>query len=242
MKNLFIFIALSVLFSCAKKEDADVKKIIEDADIKKVVSAAYPNVNIENIKKIDENFHEIIINNQIYYATNDGKYLIVGNVINLDTKESITENTKMKQRLAVIESIDPNNMIIYKPQKSNHIMTVFTDSSCPYCQKLHNEIDDLVSNGITIKYVLFSRNGNDNEAYNDMVSVWCSEDKQQALDMLFDSSFIKPKNCDNPIGSNYSKAMSLQVNGTPMIFFEDGSVIPGYVSSDKIIDALSSNQ
>ena len=41
----------------------------------------------------------------------------------------------MKQRIAVIESIDPNNMIIYKPQKSNHIMTVFTDSSCPYCQK-----------------------------------------------------------------------------------------------------------
>ena len=80
--------------------------------------------HIYKSKKIDENFHEIKINNQIYYATNDGKYLIVGNVIDLDTKESITENTKMKQRIAVIESIDTNNMIIYNPQKSNHIMTV----------------------------------------------------------------------------------------------------------------------
>ena len=41
--------------SCAKKEDADINKIVSDA---------YPNVSIESLKKIDENFHEIIINNQ----------------------------------------------------------------------------------------------------------------------------------------------------------------------------------
>ena len=40
--------------SCAKKEDADINKIVSDA---------YPNVSIESLKKIDENFHEIIINN-----------------------------------------------------------------------------------------------------------------------------------------------------------------------------------
>ncbi len=42
--------------SCAKKEDADINKIVSDA---------YPNVSIESLKKIDENFHEIIINNQL---------------------------------------------------------------------------------------------------------------------------------------------------------------------------------
>ena len=39
-------------------------------------------------------------------------------------------------------------------------MTVFTDSSCPYCQKLHNEIPDLLENNVEVRYVLFSRNGN----------------------------------------------------------------------------------
>ena len=71
-----------------------------------------------------------------------------------------------------------------------------------------------------------------------MVSVWCSENRRKSLDDLFDNSFIEKVKCKNPIDDNYSKAMSLQVNGTPMIFFEDGSVIPGYVSSDKIIEAL----
>ena len=65
MKNLFVFLSLMLFMSCAKKEDVNIK----GSYIKN-----YPNVDIENIKKIDENFHEIIINNQIYYATNDGKF------------------------------------------------------------------------------------------------------------------------------------------------------------------------
>jgi thiol:disulfide interchange protein DsbC len=132
MKNIFLFLTLTLLVSCAKKDDAEI-------DIRKTISNAYPDIAIDEIKKIDENFHEIIINNQIYYATNDGKYLIIGNVIDLSTKESITENTKMNQRLSIINSIDMNNLMIFKPDKTNHILTIFTDTSCPYCQKLMND-------------------------------------------------------------------------------------------------------
>ena len=46
----------------------------------------------------------------------------------------------------------------------------------------------------------------------------------------------------NPIADNYLIARDLKVNGTPMIYMEDGSVIPGYVSSDKIIDALAEDR
>ena len=56
MKSIFITLSLILFVSCAKKEDADINKIVSDA---------YPNVSIESLKKIDENFHEIIINNQI---------------------------------------------------------------------------------------------------------------------------------------------------------------------------------
>jgi len=45
--------------------------------------------------------------------------------------------------------------------------------------------------------------------------------------------------CNNPIKDNYNLASDLNVNGTPMIFIEDGTVIPGYVSSKKIIDVLA---
>ena len=52
MKSIFIMLSLILFVSCAKKEDADINKIVSDA---------YPNVSIESLKKIDENFHEIIM-------------------------------------------------------------------------------------------------------------------------------------------------------------------------------------
>jgi thiol:disulfide interchange protein DsbC len=229
MKNILLLIAIMLLVSCAKKDEVDL-------DIRKTVSNAYPDVVIDEIKKIDDNFHEIIINKQIYYATNDGKYLIVGNVINLNTKESITENTKMNQRLSIIDSIDMKNFMIFKPKKTDHILTIFTDTSCPYCQKLHNEIPDLLENNIEIRYVLFSRNGNDVDAYQQLVSAWCSDDKVDALEDLFAGDILEDiSNCENPIARNFDYAGSLSVEGTPTIFLEDGRIIPGYQNYENIL-------
>jgi len=229
MKNILLLITIMLLVSCAKRDEVDV-------DIRKTVSNAYPDVAIDEIKKIDDNFHEIIINKQIYYATNDGKYLIVGNVINLNTKESITENTKMNQRLSIINSIDMKNFMIFKPKKTDHILTIFTDTSCPYCQKLHNEIPDLLENNIEIRYVLFSRNGNDVDAYQQLVSAWCSADKIDALEDLFSGDILDDaSNCENPIARNFDYAGSLSVEGTPTIFLEDGRIIPGYQNYENIL-------
>ena len=229
MKNILLLITIMLLASCAKRDEVDL-------DIRKTVSNAYPDVAIDEIKKIDDNFHEIIINKQIYYATNDGKYLIVGNVINLNTKESITENTKMNQRLSIIDSIDMKNFMIFKPKKTDHILTIFTDTSCPYCQKLHNEIPDLLENNIEIRYVLFSRNGNDVDAYQQLVSAWCSADKVDALEDLFSGDILDDvSNCENPIARNFDYAGSLSVEGTPTIFLEDGRIIPGYQNYKNIL-------
>ena len=229
MKNILLLITIMLLVSCAKKDEVNV-------DIRKTVSNAYPDVAIDEIKKIDDNFHEIIINKQIYYATNDGKYLIVGNVINLNTKESITENTKMNQRLSIIDSIDMKNFMIFKPKKTDHILTIFTDTSCPYCQKLHNEISDLLENNIEIRYVLFSRNGNDVDAYQQLVSAWCSANKVDALEDLFAGDILDDiSNCENPIARNFDYAGSLSVEGTPTIFLEDGRIIPGYQNYENIL-------
>tara|TARA_B100000035_G_C21014096_1_gene560985 strand:- start:86 stop:787 length:702 start_codon:yes stop_codon:yes gene_type:complete len=232
MKNILILLATVLIVSCAKKKD--------DPDIRMVVSEAYPNVTIESLKKIDNNFHEIIINKQIYYATNDGKYLIVGSVIDLDTKESITENTKMSQRLSIINEIDKKNLIIYKPEKPKHTLTIFTDSSCPYCQKLHNEIPRLLENNIEVRYVLFSRNGNNVEAYNQLVSAWCSEDRLNAIDSLFTGDLLDDiDQCDNPMDKNFEYAGLLSVEGTPTIFLEDGRIIPGYQNYKNILSFIN---
>jgi len=234
MKKLYLILVTLCLVSCSQTEEG------EQLDIKKTISDAYPTVDIKDIKKIDNNFHEIIINNQIYYATNDGKYLIIGNVIDLQTKESITENTKMKQRLSIINSIEKENLVIYKPEQTKHVLTIFTDTSCPYCQKLHNEVPRLLENGIEVRYILFSRNGDGVEAYKQLASAWCSKNKEEAVESLFEGDILDDVDiCENPLNKNSEYASLLSVEGTPTIFLEDGRVIPGYQNSEKIITFIN---
>ena len=233
MNKLLVVLMLLFTISCSKSDAT-----IDEA--RKSLEKQYPNIQISSIIKIDQDFFEVKVGEEIYYLTLDLKHLIAGNIIEMSTGNNITENSYKKTRLDYLSQISDDDVILYSSDNSKHTLTIFSDTSCPYCQKLHNEIDNLISNQVSVKYVLFSRNGSDNDAYNNMVSVWCSKDKKKSLDELFDGSFIEPKTCDNPIDNNYTKAMNLKVNGTPMIFFSDGSVIPGYVSSDKIIEALMS--
>ena len=232
MKN--ILIAFSIfLVSCSSSYEVD--------DAEKVFTEKYPNLKIESIEKIDNSFFEIIIRDQIFYLTSDLKHLLAGNIINIKTGNNLTEARIKKHRLSLLENILDSDTVIYKPKKTSHVITIFTDVSCPYCKKLHDEIDKLLENNVEIRYVLFSRNGQDDGAYRDMVSIWCSVNKKELIKKAFNDDFLSQKDCKNPLDKNYRLGYELRVNGTPMIFTEDGTVIPGYLPYKKILEILKSS-
>lgn len=233
MRKIFLTILITLMVTSCSTNTNSI------GDAKDAMTEKYPNIKINSIEQVNDSFFEITIQDQLYYLTSDFKHLIIGNVIDFKTGKNLTENRLKKERVKYLSEISDKDIVVYKPEKTEYTITIFTDTSCPYCQKLHNEVSELLSNNIEIHYVLFSRNGNDDDAYNDMVSIWCSDNQKKALDKAFANDFLETKTCTNPIADNYLIARDLKVNGTPMIYMEDGSVIPGYVSSDKIIDALA---
>ena len=58
---------------------------------------------------------------------------------------------------------------------------VFTDTSCPYCSRLHEEIGALSDANIRVRYLLYPRAGLDSDAAKQLESVWCSDDPQNAM-------------------------------------------------------------
>ncbi len=224
-----------MLVSCSQHDATSYTT--KDAEERFVKS--YPDLKIDSIEKINNSFFEILIGEQIFYLTSDLNYLLAGNIIELDSGINLTQQKIENFRISVLKTLDKRDTIIYQPKKIDHIITVFTDVSCPYCKKLHNEIPDLLKNNIEVRYVLFSRNGIDDDAYADMASLWCSEDKKDLLETAFEGDFIKEEKCENPLAKNLELAYSLRVNGTPMIFTESGKVIPGYVPYKQILNTLN---
>ena len=231
----FLIVSLLVLVSCSQQNDQSYS--IEDAQDKFIKT--YPDLEIDSIEKINNSFFEILIGEQIFYLTADLNYLLAGNIIELNSGINLTQQKIESFRLSVLEKLDNNNVIIYKPKRTDHVITVFTDVSCPYCKKLHNEIPDLLQNNIEVRYVLFPRNGIDDDAYMNMASLWCSENKKELLEKAFEGDFIDEAKCDNPLSTNLELAYALRVNGTPMIFTESGKIIPGYVPYKQILRALN---
>ncbi|MDC9435736.1 thioredoxin fold domain-containing protein, partial [Clostridioides difficile] len=55
-------------------------------------------------------------------------------------------------------------MIVYKAPDEKHVITVFTDITCGYCHKLHEEMKDYNALGITVRYLAFPRQGLESQA------------------------------------------------------------------------------
>jgi thiol:disulfide interchange protein DsbC len=130
-------------------------------------------------------------------------------------------------------------MVIFAPaEKTDHTVTVFTDIDCGYCRKLHNEITDYTQNGIKVRYLMFPRAGFNSESYHKAVSVWCAENRQEAMTRAKRGESVTPKKCPNPVQEQAELGQSLGVQGTPSIILENGQMIPGYVPAAQLAQML----
>jgi len=169
------------------------------------------------------------VNGDIVYATSDGKYLIQGRVIDLETREDLTEGAKSELRQEMMDEIDASKQIVFTPEEPTYELTVFTDIDCGYCRKLHEQVDEYNKAGIAIRYMAFPRAGIGSRSYEKAVTVWCSDDQLQAMTSAKAGEEMEPIQCDNPVAEQYQLGMAMGVSGTPALLTADGQLIPGYV-------------
>jgi thiol:disulfide interchange protein DsbC len=142
---------------------------------------------------------EVSFGPQVFYISEDGRYLIQGHVLDLQTRTDITEARQGELRKTVIAAIGEENMVTFAAAKPKHTVTVFTDIDCGYCRKLHAEIKETNDLGISVRYLFFPRSGPNTESYYKAESVWCAKDRQQAMTDAKAGKDVPRKTCDNPI-------------------------------------------
>jgi len=175
--------------------------------------------------------YELVSGSKIYYVTQDGGYLIEGSLIDVKANKDLTEDRLGEARIAQLDKIGLNNMIVFKPKKTIHAVYVFTDIDCGYCRKLHSEMDQYLNLGIEVRYLFFPRAGVDSDSYNKAVAVWCAKDRNAALTKAKKGEGIEMKQCDNPVKAHMQLGEEFGASGTPMIVTDKGNIIPGYVNA-----------
>lgn len=183
---------------------------------------------------------EVQLNNEILYMSTDGRYLMQGRLVDLETQTDLTDAAKSVLRSEKLSGLDESKMVSFGPEDTEYELMVFTDTSCGYCRRLHEQIDDYIDEGIRINYLAFPRAGVGSETYDIMVSVWCADDPQDAMTIAKSGHQPPPEKCDNPVEEQYQLGKSLGVTGTPSMMTLDGDMIPGYVPPKQLRQRLDS--
>jgi thiol:disulfide interchange protein DsbC len=183
--------------------------------------------------------YEVVMKSQVLYLSQDGRFAIQGNLIDLKARSNLTQTRLDNLRAKVVATVSEDKMIIFAPaEPAKHTVTVFTDIDCGYCRKFHSEINSYNQNGIKVRYLLYPRTGIDSDSYNKAVSVWCAQDRQEALTRAKRGETIEQKSCPNPVKEEYELGRSLGLQGTPTIVLENGQMLPGYVSAADLAKML----
>jgi thiol:disulfide interchange protein DsbC len=189
-----------------------------------------------------ENMYLLDTSKGLFYATKDGKHLFAGNLFSLDGGVvNLTAKYKTKQAQSKFSEYK-DTMITYKAKEEKHSVYVFTDITCGYCKKLHDQIDDYNDLGITVNYIAYprnglGRNGEGTSTSKKMDTIWCEDDKKVALDTAIKAPYTVPTNtqCTSPVEAHYNLGQALGVGGTPAIYASTGKKISAYLSPEKLL-------
>ena len=181
--------------------------------------------------------YQVMYGTEIVYLSADGQYFISGDLLNLKTRENLSEVAQRGVRKKMVDALEIKP-VRFEAKDEKHVLRVFTDIDCGYCAKLHREMEQINAQGITVEYLAFPRAGIGSPSYDKIVSVWCSDDQQSAMTKSKARQAVPSKTCSNPVKDHYALGQGLGVNGTPALLMESGQLIPGYVPADRLIAML----
>lgn len=181
---------------------------------------------------------QVFTNHGLFYVSDDGEFFLQARVYNI--KGAVKDETENALKAVRAEGVKQfkDSVIEFKAKDEKYVVDVFTDITCGYCRKLHNEMQQLNDLGITVRYLAWPRAGINSPVYQDMVSIWCADDPQSALTKAKAGEAVVPASCQNKVAEQYKFGQQIGVNGTPNIILSDGSIVPGYKPAQDLLLAV----
>lgn len=234
-----VLVALSVYVFASPVFSADSN--LEAA--RKNIAKQFPSVQSKNITKSPiPGLFQVEMPPRFFYASKNGHYIVDGDLIDMRTKENVSQNHRNSSVAAAINAMGENSMIIFGNDTLKHTITVFTDIDCGYCRKLHNEVKKYNKLGIRVRYMAYPRAGVGSGAFQKAEAVWCSKDRAKAMTQAKNGAAVKSEKCKNPVAAHYGLGNLIGIRGTPAIVLEEGTVVPGYIPASRLSAALNNTK
>jgi thiol:disulfide interchange protein DsbC len=202
-------------------------------------------IKLEDVRMTPINgVYEVTRDADISYVSADGRYAILGDLIDLDSDGNISESRRRGLRARMIANVPESEMVVFAPKEpAKYTITVFTDIDCGYCRRLHSQIAEYNRLGIRVRYLFYPRSGPDTESWHKAESVWCASNRNDAFTRAKNGEDIKSPKCPTDIvRRDYELGQKLGFEGTPAIFLASGEMLPGYAPPTQLAKYLKSGK
>ncbi len=229
MRNLLILAAAIVLAAPSAADDAAVRAAVE-----RMLPGQGP---IDVGPSPLTGLREVAIGTRVFYVSDDGRYVLGGPLIDAGSRANLSEERVAKARRAILDAAEAP-LYRYPARQPEHRVTIVTDIDCPYCRRLHNDMEAYNAAGFDVSYVMLPRAGRDSGSYRKTVAAACAAPPEQAITEAMNGATPSSEPCDHPIDAHMRLARELGVTSTPTIVLEDGRIVLGQKSPAELLAAI----
>lgn len=205
-------------------------------------------INPKVFKTKYNNIFSIVDAKNIYFTNYENSFFIIGTLYENDESfKDYNKTLRAKYNSFYLEKLDKKQLYKYEALEEKDYVFVFTDPTCPFCKRLHDNIDFFNENGISIYYIPFPRNGRkDVNSINALNEIICSDNAKSQFDLAFKNINLYlnknlSKSCDysNVIWSYYALADILDIKGTPAVFTKNGFLVGGFNNKINLLNKIN---
>jgi thiol:disulfide interchange protein DsbC len=212
----------------------------QDAAIRKNLTERLPNLPaIDEISKtpMDGLFEVRVNGSELFYTDAEGNFLIQGSVYDTKARTNLTEIRTNKLSAIDFAALPLKDAFTVVRGNGKRKIAVFEDPNCGYCKRYEREMQKV--DNVTFYMFLYPILGADSVTKSN--NLWCAKDKAKAwLDFMVRDQAIAAATCDTAaIARNVEFGKKYKINGTPTMFFVDGTRVPGAIDAAQVEKLLA---
>ncbi|MGY6519370.1 MAG: DsbC family protein [Lysobacteraceae bacterium] len=193
-------------------------------------------VVVENAAAPMPGMREVVTSQGVFYVSEDGRFLMQGTLYDTRDGRNLTQEAAVGNLGALARTLP--GRVRFGPDDARDTIYVFTDITCGYCVRLHQQVPALNANGVAVEYLAWPLSGLQGDTFRAMRGIWCAANPAEAYDRAMAGRRPRPGNCEDPIAQHYAFGQAVGVRGTPAIFSADGRRLRGSGSAEALLEAL----
>ena len=196
----------------------------------------------EIVKSPIPGLYEVRIGTDIVYTDERGDFIVQGSIIDIKTRAHLTDERIDKLTAVAFSALPMKDALVIKQGSGARKMAVFVDPNCGYCKRFERDLSTVKD--VTIYTFLYPILGPDSNVKSR--DIWCAKEPAKVWRawMLDGASPAKSMGqCDTAaLDRNVEFGRKHRVQGTPALFFEDGTRKPGALPAAEVEKLLTARK